>query len=546
MSRVLIAAAVCFFSIASAFAADNTADLLRDLKSDNVQTRIDAIHALGDNGEPSLEVLQALSGQLKDKLPLVRAYAASALGRFGPAARPAVGALGALITDPDARVRRTAIRAIARIRPGPDVSVPLFVKALEDADPAVRTHVLTVLAQLGKPAVPALVEALKNDKSEYWACLVLSEIGPDAAAAVPELTKVIESDAKPEVRREAALALGEIGPASAPAAEVLAKSLGDKDQAVCCAAAYALGSIGPGAKSAETALDKCSLSKNLLLNALAAWALAKIEPEDADAKKKAVSLLSKGLAGKNPHLRRAALRGMLDLQTDPVVILEAVKSARISSQDEIVDELLVVSSEFGEPAVPLLVESLNIERVRPLAASRLGRIGPAAKAAVPALAVIAAEDTDVAARCEALMALGAIAPESPKTLKAAAAALGDAEEDVRYAACYVLGRIGKPAAATVPDLKKSLSGDDEFMALASAWALAHIDPTSAEIAKVAVPVLVRGLNATEPRIRYEAVTALGLFGPLAKEAVPALNKSADDKDEIVADAADNALSKIGQ
>lgn len=546
MSRMLIAVAVWFFSVALVVAGDNTAKLLQDLKSSDLQVRLQAIQTLGDNGQPSLEVLQALSRQLKDKLPLVRAHAASALGHFGPAARPAIEALAPLVTDSDARVRRMAIRALARIRPGPEVSVPLLVKAMKDTDPAVRTHVLTILAEIGKPAVPALVKALKNEKSSYWACLVLAEIGPDAADAAPGLAELLASNAKPEVRREATLALGKIGSAAAPAVPTLTKTIEDKDPAVCCGAAFALGCIGPKAKSAEAALAKCADGDNRLLQTVAAWALAKIEPEDAAAKQKAVTLLTKALGSKISHLRRAALRGLLDLQTDPEVILQAIKNAHINSKDDIVEELLVVSSEFGEPAVPLLVESLNIERVRPLAASRLGQIGPKAKAAVSSLSDIVVKDKNVAARCEALMALGAIAPGAPETLKSATVALSDPEEDIRYAACYVLGRIGKPAAATTPELKKMLVSQDEFMALVSAWALAHIDPASAEIAKESVPVLVRGLNASESRIRYEAVTALGLLGPLAKDAIPALKAAADDKDDMVADAAEKSLANIGR
>ncbi len=546
MSRVLIAVAVGLLSVGPALAGADVAELLKDLKSGDQQVRLRAIDLLGEGGEASLEVLQALSEQLRDDSPMVRAHAAHALGRFGPSARPAIEALAPLIVDPDARVRRMALRAWARIRPGPEVSIPLLAKVLEKADPAARTHALAILAEFGKPVVPALVKALENNKVAYWACLVLADIGPDAAEATPALTELIQTAVKPEVRREAALALGAIGPAAATAVPALAKALEDKAPAVCCGAAFALGKIGPEAKSAEQALTKCDESTDPFLQTVAAWALAKIEPRDEARKERAVTLLSAALGSKNPRVRRLAMRGLVELQPAPDSILSAIKNANISAKDDIVEELLVVASGLGKPAVPLLIESLRIDRVGPLAASLLGRMGPTAKEAVPALADVAANDKSIAIRCEALLALGAIGHDAPEAVQTAAAALNDPEEDICYAACYALGKIGKPAAVAVPELKKMLADKDEFKALASAWALAHIEPASAEIAQVSVPLLIRGLKEPQPGVRREAAVALGCLGPLAKDAIPALKEASRDKDEMVRNTAADALESIGR
>ncbi len=142
-----------------------------------------------------------------------------------------------MIVDPDVKVQREAIRAWSRIHPGPGVSVPVLGKVLKDADPAVRAGALHLLAEAGKPAVPALIEALKHEKAGYWACLVLAEIGPDAADAVPALTDVLTTDTRPEVQREAALALGSIGPAAAKASRALTALLADSDNSLSAAGA---------------------------------------------------------------------------------------------------------------------------------------------------------------------------------------------------------------------------------------------------------------------------------------------------------------------
>ena len=67
--------------------------------------------------------------------------------------------------------------------------------------------------EIGPSAVPALIEALRDDDGgvRAGAAAALGEIGPAAAAAVPALTEALR-DAKGEVRVRVAGALGEIGP----------------------------------------------------------------------------------------------------------------------------------------------------------------------------------------------------------------------------------------------------------------------------------------------------------------------------------------------
>ena len=97
--------------------------------------------------------------------------------------------------DPDETVRRQVVKAVMSIHPGPQVTVPLCVKLLEDSDPGVRMRILNAIAEAGPKAVPGLIEALKNDKAAYWACLVLREIGPAGKDAVPALIEKLAGSA---------------------------------------------------------------------------------------------------------------------------------------------------------------------------------------------------------------------------------------------------------------------------------------------------------------------------------------------------------------
>ena len=60
--------------------------------------------------------------------------------------------------------------------------------------------------------------------------------------------------------------------------------------------------------------------------------------------------------------------------------------------------------------MPNLVKALEEESLRPKIAAILGRLGPDAKEAAPALAEIVEKDKSPAARREALIALGSIGP----------------------------------------------------------------------------------------------------------------------------------------
>ena len=97
------------------------------------------------------------------------------------------------------------------------------------------------VAEAGPQAVPALIEALKNDKAAYWACVVLRDIGPEAKEAVPALTGKLQ-DPRPEIRREAVLALAAIGEVAAPAVPPIVALLDDPQCRT--AATFALGRLG--------------------------------------------------------------------------------------------------------------------------------------------------------------------------------------------------------------------------------------------------------------------------------------------------------------
>jgi CubicO group peptidase (beta-lactamase class C family) len=156
-------------------------------------------------------------------------------------------------------------------------------------------------------------------------------------------------------------------------------------------------------------------------------------------------------------------------------------------------------------AVQLLVAALHSPdaAVREGAASSLGRLGPAAKEAIPAL-VATFTDEDLYLRGAAAVALGRIGSDAVPAL---VQALGDGNENVRWSAAVALGRLGPQA-------------------------------------RDAGPALVRALSDANENVRFCAATALGGISPAVQDAVPALTEALHDRDEDVRRAAREALEQI--
>jgi HEAT repeat protein len=528
-------------SLASSAAEVDVSGLINSLRSPTESVRLEAIDRLGRAGPEAAEAVGALTRLLEDESAMVRAHAAQALGHVGAPAKPSVQALASLITDEDGHVRRAAVQAIADIRPGPEVGVPIIVKVLEDADPAARIRALNALAEQGKEAVTPLTEALEKEQAVYWACLVLSEIGPDAEDAVPALIKVLD-DKRPGVRREAILALAAIGEASAPARDALVEALDCEINNVV--ATYALGKIGAVPPAAEKKIAKNARGDDGVLAAVSLWALARLHPDDAALERRSVRRLAEFLKSDDPRQREAAARALIELDPDPQIARPVIKKVMDGASPEVLNAAMDAMAGLGEKVLPRMIEALEAPEVRARAAAIIARIGAKAKRAVPAL-VDALADPDPQTRNEILFALAAIGPDAKAAVPAVTKALSDADMNVRYAACYALGSIGPAAKSAKAALQRNLASPDEFLSVSSAWALARIDPGCTETAPKSVPLLVKALGEPDAMTRLHAAESLGLLGPLAKDAAPALQKAVQDANADVREAATKALKAIG-
>jgi HEAT repeat protein len=349
------------------------------------------------------------------------------------------------------------------------------------------------------------------------ALFALGEIGPSASSATATIVSLLDDEEFESVKYAAAFALSEIDK-SDQAKGALAKLLDSGDIGLACIAGRGLlqmDPMGPYEEKAEKAVIAALNSKDEDIRHLAVRTLAETSPSERPAK---------------PAIVDAFVAAMAD--ADPVVI------------EEVIDAL----AAQGEYAVERIARGLANEKLRPIAVQIAIRMGPKAKAAVPAL-IEAMETTkdDPLLRREVHFALAAIGPDAAAAVPQLTKALDDEIPEIRTSACYALGSIGPQAESCVQAISKLYASDkdDDFQRLSCLWALAHIFPDNERIQRRAIPVFTQALSDSREHIRAEMATALGDIGPAAKSALPALKKATEDEFAEVRAAAKAAIKKIG-
>ena len=441
--------------------------LIAALRDPDAALRLAAAEAVDRFGPRARDAIPALVQALGDRSDVVRTAAAVSLGGFGPLAKAAVPALRLLLRDAGAAVRLSAAEALARIKPRKEC-VPNLLEGLRGQNGFMSDRTVRALGFLGshaEAAVPDLIEwipesGLSWDLHEPVAAALI-RIGP---TAVPFLVEVLRSDS-PRVRAAAAAILGRIGPRAAAAVPALVTALRDGEPEVRKEAAAALTRIGR-----ETAA--------------ALPVLLAMDPDDW----KATEALGRvGAAAVPPLLER-------------LTAAQARRKASPTGEPAIFDT--------DDPDVLDVIHSVNA----------LGRVGPAALGALPAL-LDALADADCYIRRHAASAIGNLGPGAAAARPALLRALGYEDERVRLLAAGALARLGPGAVAALPVLLEELQAEmDGDRRAEAATYLASVGPEGRD----AVPLLTRALRDFDARVRVESAGALWNIARQASETVPVL------------------------
>jgi HEAT repeat protein len=484
--------------------------LIEQLEDASSDVRIAACTALGQIGDAS--AAPALIKRLEDADWSVRRAACTALGQIGdPAAVPTLRV--------HAEVMQEARQALVKLGRTSMALQEAVCTLAEQSQWGVLCRVLTsnqvrdAIEQLGSSAVPALIDALRDDdpRIRQAACTALGKIGDPSA--VPALIACLDQRNISEVAANALVQIGK------PAVPALIETLTNPNERVRKAACTALGQIGdPSAVPALiTCLDYWYISQ------AAANALIQIG-------KPAIPALIETLTNPNERVRKAACTALGQIG-DPSAVPALIACLDKRDISEAAANALI---QIDKPAVPALIEALTSpsNRARSAACTALGKIGD--KTAVPKL-ITCLKDRDSDVRSSACTALGKIGD------LAAISALSVYAE-IMQEARQALARLGGTS-MSLQEAVSTLAEQSLWGVLCCALTSAQVLAAIVQLGSSAIPALMDALRDHDPNIRRAACIALGQIGDTA--AVPALIQRLGDANWSVRNAACIALGQVG-
>lgn len=458
--------------------------------------RVVAAWALGRIGDPA--ALTPLIRMLDRDDNEEQAAAAAALGGFGPAAADAVPVLTSIV------------RGFGDIR-------AIF-------DKGTRERAIEALGAIGRPAVPGLVELLRdpNKDSRRNAALTLARIGPAAAEAVPDLLKMLADKDFDGTAQSAAAALARIGGPAVPGLIEIAR---DREAAGRGWAMVALGGVGPAAKDAVPVLTAVLAEKDSWVKADAVTALGRIGSAAESALPQLVAQLHLVDAGLSMRVEAALVR--IGRPAIPHLLAAIAEDGGLFHQEPACRVLAKLVGPDDDRLVYPLMRMLRYDHpnVRSNAARALTAIGPKAAAARGLLRRQMA-DTNPILACAAARALIAVAPEDrADAVKVLTKTLQNGyDQDARRFAVRLLGSAAGPDEIAL--IREAARKDGHGFVRVQA-ALALIEAAPAEAGQV-TDALVEGLSYPDAFDRTALIRAAGRAGPPAAAAVPALVRARDE------------------
>lgn len=351
----------------------------------------------------------------------------------------ALRSLGAALDDPDPNVRQTSAWALAILGPKARPAIPDLERALDGPDKALRPLVAEILLNLDleamRPRVIAALSKLLADTSipnQHWRLLsVLNQAqGPEATAAMlTPLVRHADLQTRVQALNDLAGLYGGVESARSTMIEglmkpVMIEGLTSDDGNVRGTAALFLLKHDPAlaAKAIETLAEQMvdpiegSYNSEYLL-----WQIRETSP-DAMAPL-AKSLVERLQRARKPDSRLNAIMSLGEIGPEArcaiPALLEQSRSGDLMTAMRAIEALVKIDPKSAEPRIPALLDWTtpgHKSRVRLTAMAALRDLGPAAKAAVPALLKLADED-DLAIAAGAIEAIGRIDPPLADTLK---------------------------------------------------------------------------------------------------------------------------------
>ncbi len=244
--------------------------LVRALQDKHRYVRREARGILKRHRHLALAVMPELMELLEKGEPIARASAALALEFHPKVAKQALPTLRRNLEHTDSYVRLTAAIAIAEVEPVDTEVLNIVSEGINHEEQDVRAAAINAIGRAGRKAIAVLPQLIEGSHHRWpW---ILAALGPDAAPAIPCLVEMMKDQG---AGNDVLEVLGKIGPKVIPA---LVEAMQHGSLLVRCRAIRALGHMGPQAKQFVPPFIALLKGKDPVLRITAAEALGNIGP----------------------------------------------------------------------------------------------------------------------------------------------------------------------------------------------------------------------------------------------------------------------------
>ncbi|MEO1622618.1 MAG: HEAT repeat domain-containing protein [Cyanobacteria bacterium J06632_3] len=394
----------------------------------------DALAAFADRGEIPTWAVEAIAAATENQL-VVNYPNVQQLNPQRNATRAEIAAIAYQALVSSGRANAIASEYVPAIAAQPAPTTDDFselVASLSSPNTETRKAAADTLAKGGAAAVPELTKALQSDSTPVRAAAAyaLNEIGPEAEAATPTLLEVIKDDDE-LVRALATSTLAQVGLEQDVLINLLVASVTNESGLVQDIAADALVEIG-----ADSVPALGNLLENDIANALAKTTAAtiigdinKIDQVDEIILESTIPILTETLNDGDSDVRIAAAKALGDFGPLADVAIPALSQALLGGDSDVNKMIATSLTKIGQQSVPGLTEALNSD--------------------------------DAVTRLYAADAIWTLTEDSSLILPTLVSVLSDGSVENRELAALALTYLGRQALPAIPDLRGLLGEDND-------------------------------------------------------------------------------------
>jgi HEAT repeat protein len=520
------------------------------LIDENGQVRSYAIDAYWHIRRDPGDVASVVAPLLADPDASVREAAAKVLDIIG---RPAIGSLVALLKTQVPAARVPAVKVLGRI--GWDEDHPQVDQVLRElanvADSEARLESMTTLAAWGHPTSSEVRELLQQKGARETALRAIIRLGPAAAENLNDVLDVLAENGTGEPSwassREwdsALAALRAMQGSARPASSRLLQIANENRNYRCIDIGWVLFAIGADPQDIVRISTPLLLDKDTDLCFHAGRLCAIASPDDS---RRQVTRLIPQLAPEKLADGRSALHAVWGMAPEAREAIPVMSRLLECGQPHVARVAAKTLGDIGADAasaIPDLTAQLARGRdahdywARSAFCEAIGKMGPAAHSAVPALLVelndaplsrSGVRDVQRAGERpvqEALLALARIGDREAEVLKAIRRHVDNDDAPLRDSATAALVRLTLDSSEVLTDYLKSLNDAGNLMHN-PVVAILEIGRLPGDRQNAVIP-LAGLLVASDLEIRKAAAWSLGKIGPEAGTALPLLKEARND------------------